>query len=555
MRIRRVLPVLFLLSLLVVPLAHAQEPDADGDGIPDSQDFCWLQPGTAQYSGCTADTFPDFDHDGVGDPADTCIDQPGTADNSGCPIGVIPDLDLDGIPDSQDTCPREAGTAQDNGCPPDADADGIPDASDACPTGAGSGNNLGCPDGVTPPDSDGDGVVDLLDACPQAAGSTDLGGCPDRDGDAVPDTLDSCPDQPGQSDLFGCAPVTETTLPASLAALSAANAGTMQEVGRLVIGIPRFGVAGDNTLAVRASDNLLTYDLSAAKLVPQVSVNTAWSGYPVAASGDARYLASLEFPPDFSSPPFVKIRDGASGAELYQIDTPPGASTLAISTFAFDPALPLLAIAETSSGGFTNGIGTPVLLWDVANNRAAGQLAHPNIVINLAFSGDGMKLAADSAEGDHMVVYVWDVGSQSRVASFETTPIFHFVGTPLALNGDGSRVAVGMPDGSLGVWQVTAAGAAQQYSVQLFDAATEVVSAVAYSPDGALIAVAGGVPYSGGISGQEQFPIFIVDAASGATLIRLDGHGSLIHDLAFSRDGRLLISAGDSSLKFWGVSG
>jgi WD40 repeat protein len=82
-----------------------------------------------------------------------------------------------------------------------------------------------------------------------------------------------------------------------------------------------------------------------------------------------------------------------------------------------------------------------------------------------------------------------------------------------------------------------------------------VVSAVAFSPDGSLIAVAGGVPFSGGLSGNEPFPVFIVDAATGATLARLDGHGSLIHDLAFSHDGRLLISAGDSSLKFWGVSG
>ena len=69
-----------------------------------------MTPGTAEYHGCTADTFPDFDHDGVGDPDDTCIDQPGTPDNSGCPPGVIPDLDLDGVPDSVDACPREAGT-------------------------------------------------------------------------------------------------------------------------------------------------------------------------------------------------------------------------------------------------------------------------------------------------------------------------------------------------------------------------------------------------------------------------------------------------------------
>lgn len=559
MRFWRILPLLLLLSLLALPAVHAQEPDADGDGIPDSADFCWLAPGTAEFSGCTADNYPDLDQDGVGDPVDTCIDQPGAADNSGCPVGVTPDLDLDGIPDSVDACPREAGSRENGGCPPDVDGDGIPDQSDACPDQAGSGSNLGCPDGVRPRDSDGDGVVDLLDACPNAAGSTDLGGCPDRDGDSVPDTLDACPDQAGQSDLFGCAPVTTTTLPANRAALVPANAGAITEIGRLVVGIPRFSVATNGTLALRASDNLLTYDLNAAQLSPLLTVNTAWSGYPVAISGDARYLASLEFPPDFSAPPFAEVRDGASGSALYPVAAPTDASSpqLGISTFAFNPVLPLLALAETSTGGFTpGGVGTPVLLWDVANNRSAGQLPHPNIVVNLAFSSDGTKLAADTADGENPVVYLWDVGTQTRVAAFQTTTTFHFLGTPLALNRDGSRVAVGLPDGSFSLWQVAGENAAQVYNVPLFNqAAGEVVSAVAFSPDSALIAVAGGVPFSGGLTGTERFPIFVLDAASGATLAQLDGHGSLIHDLAFSPDGRLLISAGDSSLKFWGVSG
>ena len=544
---------LLLCLLLWSSVAFAQTPDADGDGVPDSQDYCWLIPGTAEYHGCTADTFPDFDHDGVGDPDDTCIDQPGSADNSGCPPGVIPDLDLDGVPDSADACPRQAGT--ENGCPPDADADGIPDGSDACPQGAGSGANLGCPDGVTPPDSDGDSIPDLLDACPQGAGSPDLGGCPDRDGDGVPDSYDTCPDQPGQSDLFGCAPVTTLTLPAAASAITTANAGAVHEVGRLVVGIPRLGIAaGSNTLALRSSDDLLTYDLSAGTLTPAITVNTGWSGYPVAVSSDARYLATLEFPQDFSTPPFVQVRDGATGAPLYRIELQPTSTGLAlgISTFAFDPVLPLLAIGETSGGGFTEGSATPLILWDVANNRSAGTLTSPDIVTNLAFSGDGSKLAADSADGDSMVVTLWDVGTQAPLSRFTTTSILHFMGTPLALNRDGSQIAVGYPDGSFSLWEINGASAAQRYSVPVFDATKEeVVSAVSLSPDGSVVAVAGGVPFSGGLTGNERFPIYLLDAASGATLARLDGHDSLIRDMAFSADGSTLISAGDSSIKFW----
>jgi hypothetical protein len=550
--------VLSLMLLLVFQSAFAQDaaPDADGDGIPDSQDFCWRDPGTADFHGCTADNFPDFDLDGVGDPVDTCVDQAGVADNSGCPIGVTPDLDLDGVPDAADACPREAGTPNDNGCPPDADGDGIPDAGDACREQPGQGENLGCPDGVRPLDSDGDSLPDLLDACPQQSGSLDFGGCPDRDGDGVPDSLDTCPDELGQSELFGCAPVTMTPLPTATASISAGNAATVRELAHLVVGLPRFGVSSGNLLAVRASDDLLIYDLSASQLAPIASAGTGWSGYPVAVSGDGRFIATLEFPPDFSTPPFVQTREGASGMPLNMIASQPGSdgTQLAIANFAFNPVLPLLALAETTGGGVGNGAPTSVILWDVANNRAAGQLAHPNVVVNLAFSGDGTKLATDSAEGDSMKVSLWDMGTQALIASFPTTPILHFIGTPLALNTDGSMAAVGYPDGSLHRWNIAGTTATEQYAVPLFDSASsEIVSAVALSPDGSVIAVAGGVPFSGGLTGAEQFPIYLIDAATGTTLARLQGHGSLIRDLAFSRDGRYLISAGDSSVRFWGM--
>jgi WD40 repeat protein len=351
--------------------------------------------------------------------------------------------------------------------------------------------------------------------------------------------------------------VTTTTLPAAAAPISAGNAASVRELTHLVVGLPRFSVSAGDLLAVRASDDVLIYDLSASPLSPVASANTGWSGYSVAASGDGRYIATLEFPVDFSTPPFAQIRDGASGAPLDQIASQVGSdgTLLAIANFAFNPALPLLAIAETTGGGLgSSGVPTPVVLWDVANNRPAGQLAHPNVVVNLAFSGDGTKLATDSAANGQMIVSVWDMGTQAIIVEFPTTPIIHFMGTPLALNADGSKAAVGYPDGSLHLWQINGATASEQYGVPLFDSSiNEVVSAVALSPDGSVIAVAGGVPYSGGLSGTEPFPIILIDAATGTTLTRLEGHGSLIRDLAFTHDGRYLISAGDSSVKFWGV--
>ena len=114
--------------------------DTDKDGIPDDQDLCPLQPGTAAWHGCPV---PDTDHDGINDEHDSCKTTPGVARYNGCPI---PDSDGDGVNDEEDKCPNQAGLARYLGCPiPDRDGDGINDEEDKCPDSAGTAANQGCP--------------------------------------------------------------------------------------------------------------------------------------------------------------------------------------------------------------------------------------------------------------------------------------------------------------------------------------------------------------------------------------------------------------------------
>lgn len=126
-----------------VPLVAAAipPPDTDGDGIPDKDDRCPNQPGTAKYGGCP---IPDSDGDGLNDEQDKCPNQAGTAKYQGCPI---PDSDGDGINDENDKCPNQAGIAKYGGCPiPDSDNDGVNDEEDLCPNTPGIVENKGCPD-------------------------------------------------------------------------------------------------------------------------------------------------------------------------------------------------------------------------------------------------------------------------------------------------------------------------------------------------------------------------------------------------------------------------
>jgi WD40 repeat protein len=72
------------------------------------------------------------------------------------------------------------------------------------------------------------------------------------------------------------------------------------------------------------------------------------------------------------------------------------------------------------------------------------------------------------------------------------------------------------------------------------------LTTLAISPDGQVLA-------SG--SGFEDPTVRVWDAATGRLLVRRDGHTGCVFELAFTKDGRRLISAsGDQSIRFWDTS-
>ena len=121
------------------------DPDSDGDGVPDSLDKCPNTPIGVEVdaNGCPLDA----DGDGVPDYLDKCPDTPKgvKVDAKGCPL----DSDGDGVIDSKDKCPNTpTGVKVDEkGCPLDSDGDGVPDHLDKCPnTPRGSKvDKNGCP--------------------------------------------------------------------------------------------------------------------------------------------------------------------------------------------------------------------------------------------------------------------------------------------------------------------------------------------------------------------------------------------------------------------------
>lgn len=170
------------------------EPDTDGDGIPDSQDNCPVDPNADQKDhdgdGIGDACDDDRDGDGIVNDVDNCPDVPNTdqADQDGDGIGNAcdDDRDGDGIPNAQDNCPDVSNEGQadldkdgiGDACDDDRDGDGVPDAQDNCPDHANADQK----------DMDGDGVGDVCDD--------------DRDGDRIPNDRDQCPDEPETYNAF-----------------------------------------------------------------------------------------------------------------------------------------------------------------------------------------------------------------------------------------------------------------------------------------------------------------------------------------------------------------
>ncbi|WP_340914425.1 T9SS type A sorting domain-containing protein [Polaribacter butkevichii] len=147
-----------------------ENPDTDGDGIPNTQDLdadndgipdVIEAGGTDANGNGIADNFVDTDNDGFNDVVDGDVGQDGTSENTANALVVTgSDTDNDGKPNSYPN-----GDTDKDGLPNyvdlDADNDGIPDVIEA---GGVDSNGDGKADGFI--DADNDGFNDVVDGDP-----------------------------------------------------------------------------------------------------------------------------------------------------------------------------------------------------------------------------------------------------------------------------------------------------------------------------------------------------------------------------------------------------
>ena len=186
-----------------------------------------------------------------------------------------------------------------------------------------------------------------------------------------------------------------------------------------------------------------------------------------------------------------------------------------------------------------------VLVWNLPADKPAQTLAHGAAVRGLAVSDDGKMLAS---AGDDNAVQLWNAA--------DGKPIRKLIGPTdwllaVAFSRDGKFVAAGGQDGKLWLWE-TATGR------KVFDVPSSppvpkgapavmpnVVTALAFSPDGKTIALGG-----------SDAKLYFHQATDGKLLRTGNGHTHTLTGLVFHPAGQLVVSSSkDRSVRMWNVGG
>ncbi|MFE4337121.1 TIR domain-containing protein [Streptomyces sp. NPDC056831] len=224
--------------------------------------------------------------------------------------------------------------------------------------------------------------------------------------------------------------------------------------------------------------------------------------------------------------------------------TPQATRLVGAQGISLNPALPLLATGAGPMAPRQVELGT-VQLWDVGNrtrptlvDTLGGTMAGPQAI---SFSPDGGLLAAPTAGG---TVRLWNIARNTRPTVAGDIAMARGKATALAFGPRKRTLLVGDDSGAITAWDVSRPG----QPVRRVTAArhTGTIGGLAYHADGALAA-----------SAAEDGRIRLWDVSDPERLVEIASlsSGGLYPQaaVAFSPDGSLLAVSGDRGTQLWSV--